>query len=219
MMGAMCWLNVTVSLTGALRAVSGRARRRAARIRMAPVMPKPNQDASDIGSRLNLEGGFGAGGAGGQIDGKDGALADLGVGVEGAAAFLEQSLHDAEAETGAHVAGLRSEVGLEDLRHHFRRNSGTVVLDGERQDGGDVLESIPVDEAILRTILKEGKIEWMKQELAANFHGMVHVRALQRVDGEVEENLDQVSAVDLHHDVFGQGVNEELVVLGVGMDF
>ena len=43
-------------------------------------------------------------------------------------------------------------------------------------------------------------------------------RALEAVDGEVEQNLDEVGAVDAHIDVLGKRFDEERVVLDGGMD-
>ena len=42
--------------------------------------------------------------------------------------------------------------------------------------------------------------------------------ALQRIDREIQQNLNHVSAVDFGDDIFGQRADDEFVFLRAGMD-
>ena len=134
------------------------------------------------------------------------------VNMNGPARLLQQPVDDAQAKAGALRAGLCAEIRLEDLRHHIRRNPRPVILDGQGQQRSGVLEVIAIDETIFRSVHEHIEIDGMLMELAANLHAMMHRGALKRVQGQVQENLDEVRAVRRHRHVFGERMDEKLVV-------
>ena len=69
----------------------------------------------------------------GQENARGGAAARLAEQFEMAAVFVENPLHDEEAEAGARF--LAGEVGFGDVGHVLDRNAGAVVLEGNLQMG------------------------------------------------------------------------------------
>ena len=57
-----------------------------------------------------------------------------------------------------------------------------------------------------------GEIHARFQDVAGDVHQVRVGGALQGVDGQIEEDLDEIGAVDLQFDVLDQGVNLEGVV-------
>src|SRR5262245_65801601 len=87
--------------------------------------------AKKRGLALN-RGPFFAAGTGGQVEGEDRALADLGMDMEGGVGVFDQAVDDAQDQAAAAgvVQGTRGEIRLETLEHDLRRDPRLVVLQG-----------------------------------------------------------------------------------------
>ena len=81
------------------------------------------------------------------------------------------------------------------------------------------MQALPVDKLTFRTVRELRHVNGLRQASAVNFHAMRVGTALERVDREIEQNLDQVGAVDFGDDVFRERTDDEFVFLGAGMDF
>ena len=79
-------------------------------------------------------------------------------------------------------------------------------------------ETFHVQQPVLRAVLECLQIERLAQNFAADVHAVTERGALKGIDGEVEQNLDEIGAVDFDADVLGQRVDAELVVLQAGMN-
>ena len=70
---------------------------------------------------------------------------------------------------------------------------------------------------VLRTVFERGQIKRLGQDAAFDVDRMRLRRALEGIDRQVEQDLDDIGSVHAHADVLGQRANGELVVLQAGM--
>ncbi len=140
--------------------------------------------------------------------------------VQTAAGLFEQAMDDGQAQAGALARRLGGEIGLKYLGQHFRRDAGAVVADGNQcSKGRRVGEALAVENAVVRAVVKMGESTPRFQDLAGNINEVRLGGALQGVDGEVEQDLDEVGAVDLQFDVLGPRRGFSGVLLAfAGMD-
>jgi len=126
---------------------------------------------------------------------------NFGMGVESAARFFEEAQDDAEAQPGSVAARFGGEVRFEDLRHHLGRYARPVILHGKHEQWSEVAKAFAVDKSILGSILKMSQVQRRFEQLPANFHLVLLRRALKSINRQVQQNLDQVGAVDRHRNV------------------
>src|ERR1041384_3870812 len=100
--------------------------------------------------------------------------------------LAQQAMHDGQSQPGVLALAFGGEVGLKDFWQNFRSDSWSVVLNGERDQRCLVVESFAVDEQVFRPVDKMRKIERLRQYLAANFHAMKLLGALQGVERQVK---------------------------------
>src|SRR6185437_9776253 len=146
------------------------------------------------------------------VDREGRALAGTGFHAQRAFGFLDESLDDVQSEAGALTRGFGGEIRLKNLGQNFRRNARAVVSHGNLHDGRRVFEILHVQAASFRAVLERRQIQRLGQHAALNFHRVVLRRALEAVHGQVQENLNQVGAVDAHADVFGERMDHQLII-------
>src|SRR5438876_889337 len=81
------------------------------------------------------------------------------------------------------------------------------------------MQAFAVDKGAFRTILELRQVKWLRQALGMDFHAMRLLRTMQRIDHAVQEDLDQIRAVDLRDDILTQRMDDEFVLLRGGVNF
>src|ERR1019366_3243933 len=153
----------------------------------------------------------------GKVDGEGRAFAQARLQMQSSFGFLDQALHDVQAQPRALLWPLGGEVGLEDLRQDLRRNPGTIVANRNLQERGGVGEVLHVQEPRLQPVFERGQVQRFLQYTAFDIDAVAPGRALKRIHGQVQQDLDQIRPVDFYADVFGQGLHGEFVVLQTRM--
>ena len=146
-------------------------------------------------------------------DGEPGAFADFRAKMDGGVGFAHEPVDDGEAESGAFVAGFGGEFFHEHFGEDFGGDAGAVVADGDGEERGAVEESFAVDEALAGGVGVLREVEGVGDGLAGDFDLVRGFDGLERVDGEVEQDLEEVRAVDFRGDVRIEIVNDELVAV------
>src|SRR5208282_259097 len=101
---------------------------------------------------------------------------------------------------------------------NFFRNARTVVLDRQLQQRRRVGKALSEKHPIRRPVAQAGQLHGGFQNVAGDIHRMRLRGALERVNGQVKEDLDEVGAVDLQLDVMHQAVDLQRVLSHAGMD-
>src|ERR1019366_8751733 len=140
------------------------------------------------------------------------------VNVQGAFPFLDEPLHDVETEAGPLSRAFGGEVRLENFRQHFHRDAGPGVAHPQLHQRGGIVHALDVQQPVVWPVLERSQIERLAQNFTADLDAMTQRRALKGVDGEVQQNLDDVGAVHFDAKVFGHRLNAEFVVAPAGMN-
>ena len=100
---------------------------------------------------------------------------------------------------------------------NFGRNSGAGIADDDGEERGFIGESFLIDHAEVGAI---GEIDFgdgVEGEKAGDFDEVGIGARLEGVDGEVEENLEEIGAVDGHEEILIEALDGESVALGGGV--
>jgi len=81
-------------------------------------------------------------------------------------------------------------------RQHFRRNPGAVILHGDRQQRRLLRKPSRFTNRCSGPSMNWSTSNRFDEELRADLHAVRLVGARQRVDGKVQQYLEQVGAVD-----------------------
>lgn len=152
-----------------------------------------------------------------EAEGEAGAFSWGTLDDEGPIGLENEALDDGEAETGAGVWGFGGDAFVKHFGENFGRNSGASIADDDGEKGGGIGKIFLIDDAEVGVI---GEIDFgdgEEGEMAGDFDEVGIGARLEGVDGEVEENLEEIGAVDGHEEVMVEALDGEAVAMGGGV--
>ena len=124
---------------------------------------------------------------------------------------------DRETQAGSAIRRFGGKMLFKHPRKHGLWNSRAGIAHRDRDQRRPVVESIAVDEALCRAVRHRSEVEGIVDDLRPYFHAVRLFRGLEGIDGEVQQDLEKIRAVDFDGHVRFHVVDDELMALGAGM--
>src|SRR5207244_1838428 len=99
-----------------------------------------------------------------------------------------------------------------------RRNDRAIVGHRNRQQRSDVNKGIQVEVTVLGSIFQFAGIERFEQKLGTYLNPVVLRGRLQAVDRQIQQNLNEIGAIDFQLGLFGGRVDDQLIVFDARME-
>ena len=133
----------------------------------------------------------------GEINRKNRSFTNVRENMQSAARLKDQAFNNGQAQACALAGGLGGEVRLKNEAQHFLGDSRAIILHGNGEERFGGFESLCPDHEGVRVWLEGLAAGIFIQNAAVNLDLMGGAGALKGVDGQIEQNLKHVSAIDV----------------------